>query len=854
MTGPATAVACLAGITFYVAFHHLLIYFRMKERRPSLPFAVLCFCVGIYDVYCIGLYNATDPAEGAMWQKAQFFALALVGIFTLRFISVFIERKSFKIDAAFMIFWAVSILTILAGPDSWYVTTTPAVKHVNIPGLDEVVYREVKLGPCATLAGLAGVGAAVYILYSLIAYYRQGNEEKVLPVLIGAGFLSLGVLNDVAVGQGLYPFFYMIEYSYLFLILGMAYSLVSAHLEAQADLHFERAQLLTIFDAIPAIVDVVDPKTYEILYANRYTRDLFGADVTGKQCYEVFHPFDKPCGFCNNEELLQDRTQVPRWEYHSEVVNRDFLTTNTIIRWPDGRDVKFELSIDITERKKAEEDLKRLAAAVDEAAESIIVTDPKGKIVYVNPAFEKMTGYDAPEIVGKKPAVLQSGKHDEEFYADLWSTISEGQSWRGRFTNRKKDGALFEEEAVISPVRDETGKTVNYVAVKRDVTHEIALQNQLRHSQKMDALGELAGGVAHDFTNMLVVILGRAQIAKSKVAPSSGIHTDLDEIIDAGNKLSILTGELLAFAHKAPISLKNVNLNKAIMGVEALLNRSVGKSVNLTIRTTEGPLLANIDAAQIEQAVVHFAINARDAMSGGGRILIETSWLELSEAEAIQLRSQTGSDLIEAGRYATIGVSDTGAGMSKEVAARIFDPFFSTKKDKQSSGLGMSTAYGIVAQHDGCITVYSHPGRGTTITIYLPLLAAPDDADTAPLPTGKGETILLVDDDAVARKALVRILQGLRYTVLEAETGAQCLELARAHKKDIDLLISDYVMPGIKGQAFVDEMRKTLPDLKVLLASGYPRTILAGLPDDQRMIQKPFTLREVALAVRDLLS
>jgi len=975
MTGSATAVACIAGITFYVAFHHLLMHFRMRNWRASLPFALLCCSVGIYDIYCVGLYNASGPLEGAVWQKLQFLALALVGIFILRFISVFIERKSLKIDAAFMAFWGATILLVIFGPTSWFVGDTPAVKHIDVLDLGQVTYQEMEFGWFSTVNGFVGFAAVIYILQSLVAHYRLGNEQHTLPVLIGVACMSIGVVNDTAVGQGLYPFIYIIEYAYLFLILGMAYSLVSAHLAAQTELHesqerlkltqfsvdhltdpvywaddtgkfiyvnraackslgytqkellamtvpdispdvpadewdrqwsvlkekqtataesmlqkkdgtrfhveitvdylnfagheymcasvrditdrrkvdealrFERTQLLTIFDAIPAIVDVVDPNDHEILYANRYTKDLFGADIEGRPCYEVFHPFDQPCKFCNNKELLEDKTKVPSWEYHSEVVHRDFMTTNAIIRWPDGRDVKFELSMDITERKKAEEELKRLAAAVDEAAESIIVTDPGGEIVYVNPAFEKMTGYAEDEIVGEKPGILQSGKHDEDFYADLWKTISSGESWRGRFTNRRKDGALFEEEAVISPVRDETGKTVNYVAVKRDVTQEMELQNQLRHSQKMDALGELAGGVAHDFTNMLVVILGRAQIAKSKVASSSDIHDDLDEIIQAGNKLSVLTGELLAFAHKAPISLKNVNLNKAIKGVEGLLNRTVGKKVDLTINATDAPLLVNIDSAQIEQAIVHFAINARDAMPDGGRLVIETSWLELSETEAVQLQDKTGSSQAQAGKYATVSVSDTGVGMSKEVASRIFDPFFSTKRGKQSAGLGMSTAYGIIAQHEGCITVYSHPGRGTTLTIFLPLLAAPAGEDEPPPTKGSGQTVLLADDDGVARRTLVKILQGLRYTVLEAESGTQCLELAREHEGEIDLLISDYVMPGLHGVPFIEELKKLCPDLKMLFASGYPRSVIDELPKDLVVIQKPFTMREVASAI-----
>lgn len=359
----------------------------------------------------------------------------------------------------------------------------------------------------------------------------------------------------------------------------------------------------------------------------------------------------------------------------------------------------------ITDRKDAEAECSRLAAAVESAAESIIITDARGIIIYVNPWFENMTGFSKEDILGQHSRVLGSGKHDKKFYSELWDTVLKGEAWRGRFINKKKDGTLFEEDAVISPVKNESGEIVNFVAVKRDVTQEVMLENQVLQSQKMAAIGQLAHKVAHNFTNILVLILGNAQLAKEYLpAGTTESEQCLDEVIKAANRVSTLTAELLAFAHPAEPRLRVQRLDKALIGLEDLLKETIAPRVELVIDLSKGSIRVNIDAVQIEQALLHLAINADDAMrADGGVLTIKAGPSEFGQG------------------FAVITVTDTGVGFQSELKKKIFDPFFSTKQSAKNPGLGLATVYSIVNQHGGYISVDSKPGSGATFKIYLPL-------------------------------------------------------------------------------------------------------------------------------------
>ncbi len=369
---------------------------------------------------------------------------------------------------------------------------------------------------------------------------------------------------------------------------------------------------------------------------------------------------------------------------------------------------------DITERKRFEELRNRLITAIEHAAETIMITDKDGNIQYVNPAFEKITGYSREEVIGKNPRILKSGKHDKKFYENLWNTIKNGKVWRGRFVNRKKDGSLYEEEATISPVFDEPGVIAGYVAVKRDITQEVALEEQLRQAQKMEAMGELAAGIAHDFNNLLTAIAGYTELLEMRIKPEDPLRKNVDQIKRATERAASLIRQLLAFSKRQVLQPQILDLNKVVRSVEILLRRIIGKDIEFVMDLRDDLFKIKADFSQMEQVVMNLILNAKDAMPHGGRITLKTDNVILEDVNShIDARP---------GRFVKLVVSDTGVGMDKETLERIFDPFFTTKGIGKGSGLGLSVVYGIVKQHGGWIDVESEPGKGSKFTIYLPAI------------------------------------------------------------------------------------------------------------------------------------
>jgi PAS domain S-box-containing protein len=504
---------------------------------------------------------------------------------------------------------------------------------------------------------------------------------------------------------------------------------VHAQVLAEEALLAERDLVLSIFDRLPVVADVVDPATFEILYANKYARDLFGKDPVGHRCYEVFHGSDKRCAYCTNDLVMREADRPHHWEYHSEILNRDFFVTNVAVKWKDGRTAKFEFSIDVTDRVAIERELRRLAAAVHSAAETIVVTDPHGVIQYVNPAFEHMTGYTSGEATGRHIRLVKSGKHDRAFYEKLWTTLRSGQTWQGRFINRRKDGSFFEEYGSIAPVFDAKGDITNYVAVKRDVTHETELERQVRQSQKMAALGQLAHRLTHNFTNTLVAILGNAEMAR-RINTNPNVADNLKQITDLIGRVSQLTAQLMAFAQPAQPAMRLVSMDKVVGGIEEILRRTADASVELAIDVRE-KLQVRADPSLIEQALVHLAINAFEAMPNGGRLSITLTRGRFVDMESSDRHAGADRPAPRERPAAVITFLDTGTGIEDNVMPRIFEPFFTTKKDRRNAGLGLSIVYNVLARHDGHISVSSQPGKGTAFTLFLPL--AEDSSATARL-------------------------------------------------------------------------------------------------------------------------
>ncbi|MDD5522721.1 MAG: ATP-binding protein [Kiritimatiellae bacterium] len=373
--------------------------------------------------------------------------------------------------------------------------------------------------------------------------------------------------------------------------------------------------------------------------------------------------------------------------------------------------------------KRAKKVNQLLSTAIEQAAETVVITDTKGVIEYANPAFQNITGYSRDEALGKSISIMKSGKHNDVFYKELWTTISSGRVWQGLFKNKRKNGTLYEEEVTISPVRDGSGNITNYVAVKRDITHEMELEQQLSQAQKLKAIGQFAHKVAHDFTNVLMMILGNAELAKKELPPSSGALHYISEITNAANRITSFVAELMAFAHMSPPKTTTIRIDRIITGIEEIIKKATSPAITFNINIKDPCVKAKVDVSRIEQVIVHMVDNSVDAMPQGGTLTIEVSSTATSAEDAMLLPASLRNEDEPADKYAILTIKDTGCGIAEDIQSRIFEPFFTTKKTKHNVGLGLAMVYKIVEQHDGQITVHSAPGQGATFRIFLPMPA-----------------------------------------------------------------------------------------------------------------------------------
>jgi len=509
---------------------------------------------------------------------------------------------------------------------------------------------------------------------------------------------------------------------------------------------------------------------------------------------------------------------------------------------------------DITERRQAEAEIRKLSQAMEQSPASVVITNVNGDIEYINPAFTKISGFTAAEAIGQNPRLLKSGQTPAETYVELWNTITAGNVWNGEFVNMKKDGTLYWEKAIISPIFDANRHITHFLAIKEDISETKLLEEEFRQAQKMEAVGKLAGGVAHDFNNLLTIINGYSELILGKIERDNPLFDQIQMIKQAGMRATDLTRQLLAFSRKQILKPKILNLNQLLKGMEKMLRRLIGEDVDFV--TIYGKNLGAIEAdpGQIEQIVMNLAINARDAMPDGGKLTIETMNVHLAE-EYVKLHPG-----VSGGWFVMLSVSDTGSGIDKTIKEHIFEPFFTTKEQGKGTGLGLSTVYGIVKQSGGSIWVYSEPGNGTTFKIYFPFTQETAKSAGQEIFTEKdlsgNETILIAEDEDSVRALAISGLQRYGYRILSAQNSQEAQKLAGAEQGAIDLLLTDVIMPGGSGGELAKLLTAQFPKLKVLFMSGYTDEgiVRHGILDEKaHFIQKPFVLETLAEKIRQLL-
>jgi PAS domain S-box-containing protein len=650
------------------------------------------------------------------------------------------------------------------------------------------------------------------------------------------------------------------EAGQVYRIVGIADDITEHKLADQA-LHRSQEQYAELVNSLDGIVWSADAQTFQFTFVSRQAERLLGYPLSAWLNDPTFwpdhiHPDDreKAIHFCLAATAAR---QAHEFEYRMLAADGRAVWLHDVVSVICEGERVVELRgvmVDITARKQAEVERRRLTTAIEQSPESVVITDTEGAILYVNPAFEQITGYSRAEAVGQTPRILLSGQQEPAFYQELWATIKAGEVWRGRIVNRKKDGSFYTEEVIITPVRNEQGQIVNYVSLQRDITRELQLTEQYRQAQKMEAVGRLAGGVAHDFNNLLTAIMGYTGLALETLHPNDPLRMDIEGIQKTAERAANLTRQLLAFARKQVIHPVMLNLNELLMNLSKMLRRLIGEDIELVILPGADLGYIKADPGQLEQMILNLVVNARDAMPNGGKLTLATANITLDQVET----HPHGE--ISPGNYIRLDVSDTGAGMTEEVKAHIFEPFFTTKQEGQGTGLGLATVFGIINQNNGHIWCESQAGWGATFHIYLPRLEQVESRlanldSRHSLPRGT-ETILIVEDEAAVRGLMVRMLGEQGYTLLVASNGYEALTLAQEHQQGLNLLLTDMVMPGLSGKVLAERLRLDQPQLKVLFISGYTDEVIiqpGTFEQNTYFLQKPFMPSDLVRQVRQVL-
>jgi PAS domain S-box-containing protein len=622
----------------------------------------------------------------------------------------------------------------------------------------------------------------------------------------------------------------------------------------------------SILEAIPDAVAAVNQQGV-IIQVNSQMEALFGytRDELIGQKIEILVP-----------ERQRPQHHLHRERFHHQPkIRRMGAGLDLSGRRHDGSEFPVEISLspvavdegiivlsairDISDRKRIEEELRRandeldrrktrelrdsqnrLALIVDSSQDAIIGKNLDGIVTHWNKGAEEIYRYTAQEMIGRPISVLAPQERADEIPAIL-EKIRKGERVEYFESIRvTKDKRRLHVSISVSPIRDAEGKVVGASTIARDITAQKKIEDQFRQSQKMEAVGRLAGGVAHDFNNILGIVIACSELIRPRVDADS--LEFLDNVRDAAKRGSSLTRQLLAFSRRQPVQNQVLDLNERLKEVNKLLRPLMGDDVEVSLLAKSSTAVVEADPGQLDQIVVNLAVNARDAMPRGGKLIIETSVSDFDEAFVREHPPMT------AGRYVLLAISDNGMGMDEAIRGRIFEPFFTTKEAGKGTGLGLATVYGIVKQAGGHILVYSEPGRGTTFKIYLPsadkrLEGASEKQEDLLPPRRDGVTILLAEDDAIMRKLTRKLLEGHGYKVLEAEDGKAALKVIGSSNVPIDLTLTDVVMKGMTGPELVLRLIDSYPAMKVVYMSGYTGELVAqqGLDNSIRLLEKPFT-------------
>ena len=616
---------------------------------------------------------------------------------------------------------------------------------------------------------------------------------------------------------------------------------------------FETAQDgILILEATEGSIVDVNPYLYELMGYER-------ADFIGHPLWDI-GPFKNVAAAKESFAELQTKGYV-RYEHlplqarDGRPIDVEFVSNLYEV---DGKTV-IQCNIrDITERRRGEAALEVLQRAIEAVSQGIVITDPRlpdNPITYVSPGFVRLSGYTSAEALGRNCRFMSGSDTEATSLITVRQALHDERGCTVELINYRKEGTTFWNQLTISPVRDADGLLTNFVGVQTDVTERKRIEAQFLQAQKMEAVGRLAGGVAHDFNNILSVILSYAELILGDLKSEDPLRADVEEMRRAALRAKELTKQLLAFSRQQVLEGKVLNLDESIAGVVPMLRRLLGADIALTILGDPALLSVKADPGQVEQVLLNLAVNARDAMPDGGELTLET--------ENVTLDADYAHDHpdVQAGPYVMLAVSDTGVGMDETTQAQIFEPFFTTKAKGKGTGLGLATVFGIVKQSGGHIWVYSEPGHGTTFKLYFPQVPGVAQVSRLPIEAPeralRKETILLVEDDDQVRAVAQSILRRAGYVVLTAPNGGEAFLICEKHGAKIDLLLTDVVLPRMSGRQLAERLAPLRPEMKVLFMSGYTddAVLQHGVLDSGvAYLQKPITPSSLTKKVLEVLA
>ncbi len=626
----------------------------------------------------------------------------------------------------------------------------------------------------------------------------------------------------------------------------------------------EQKELLNTYLNLSPEIFIVLNKDGKIVYLNKKGFEILeieNENPIGKNWFDNFLPEDV------REKTKNVFLKLRAKDFEEVRTNDNYIITRKgnkkTIRWYNSiieeknREIKYIISVgaDITDKIEREKQIKKMQFAIEQAPVSIVITDTEGNIEYVNPFFSKITGYSFEESIGKNPRILKSGKHDEAFYKKLWDTITSGEIWNGEFYNKKKNGNFYWEKAVIGPVIDERGKIINYIAVKEDITELKKMREHFYNIQKLESLGTLAGGIAHDMNNILYAISGYVNLLNRKIEGNNSLKKYLDSINEGLTRASNLVKQILTFSKHNPYqkSREVVDLSESIEKSIEFVREIIPSSIIIDYNFKARNKFVCASETNLHQVMVNLFTNARDSIGEAqGHITVKVEDIDPDTIQQYKIKNPENRTFVK------ISVTDNGKGIPEEIMDRIFEPFFTTKGREKGTGLGLSTVYRIVTNLGGVIDVKSEVGKGTTFEIILPanpyIEKERETERTVKYDDLKGsETILFVDDEEAIVDSIGESLKDFGYEVMGITDSYAALNIFKSNPKKFDIIIMDQTMPGLLGTELGKEILKIRKDIPMILCTGYSDTVDYDKAKElgfKEFVIKPTTSEKLAFLIR----